>query len=162
MNFYDIAVEKIGGEKTSAREYEKKVLLIVNTASACGFTPQYDGLEALYKKYKDEGFVVLGFPCNQFANQEKGDNETIASFCSARGVSFPMFKKIDVKGPSQHELYRYLTAQAKGFLGGVLGKDVKWNFTKFLVSRDARKIKRFAPSFKPQKIAPYIEEFLKA
>jgi len=155
---YDIAVRTIDGRDITLSEYRGKVLLIVNTASKCGFTPQYAGLEQLYKRYKDRGFVVLGFPCNQFAGQEPGSEAEIASFCSLNyGVTFPMFAKIDVNGPNRHPLYRHLISRKPGLLGS---GSIKWNFTKFLVDREGRVVKRFGPAVKPEKIEADIRGLL--
>lgn len=140
---YDIPLTRIDGSQTSLAEYRNKVVLIVNTASQCGFTPQYAGLEALYRKYKDQGLVVLGFPCNQFGKQEPGDAAQIAGFCEKNfGVSFPMFAKVEVNGPHAHPLFVALKKDAKGILGS---EAIKWNFTKFLVARDAKALRRYAP-----------------
>jgi len=155
---FDIAVRTIDGRDITLSEYRGKVLLIVNTASKCGFTPQYAGLEQLYKRYKDQGFVVLGFPCNQFAGQEPGSEAEIASFCSLNyGVTFPMFAKIDVNGPNRHPLYRHLISRKPGLLGS---GSIKWNFTKFLVDREGRVVKRFGPAVKPEKIEADIRGLL--
>ncbi|OUM95361.1 MAG: glutathione peroxidase [Thermobacillus sp. ZCTH02-B1] len=149
-DIYDIEVVTIDGRRITLSAFKGKVMLIVNTASRCGFTPQYAGLEALYRKYRDRGLVVLGFPCNQFAGQEPGSEAEIASFCSLRyGVTFPMFAKIDVNGPNRHPLYRYLISRKPGLLGS---GSIKWNFTKFLVDREGRVVKRFGPAVKPEKI----------
>ncbi len=156
-NIYDFDVKAIDGSMKSMSEYKEKVLLIVNTASRCGFTPQYDGLERLYKDYKDKGLVVLGFPCNQFMNQEPDSDEEIRSFCSLNfNVTFPMFSKIEVNGPGTHPLYDFLKSEAPG----LFNKKIKWNFTKFLVDRDGRVIKRFAPATKPEKIEKDIVRLL--
>ncbi|WP_459501082.1 glutathione peroxidase [Bacillus sp. C1] len=158
MTIYDFSAKTITGEEKSLREYEGKVLLIVNVASKCGFTPQYKGLQAIYEKYKEYGFEVLGFPCNQFGGQEPGVEEEIKSFCELNyGISFPMFTKVDVKGDSAHPLYTYMTEQAPGILGM---KAVKWNFTKFLVGRDGNVINRFAPQTKPEELEKEIEKVL--
>lgn len=158
MSLYDIEVTTIEGKKKSLAEYKGKVLLIVNTASKCGFTPQYSGLQNLYEKYGDKGLIVLGFPCNQFANQEPGDEANIQQFCQLNyGVTFPLFAKVDVKGPNSHPLFRYLTKEAPGFLGM---KSIKWNFTKFLVDRNGRVVKRYAPNLKPENIEMDIRELL--
>ncbi|MGE0046973.1 MAG: glutathione peroxidase [Hyphomonadaceae bacterium] len=147
---YDFTAQTIDGQQRSLSDYRGKVLLIVNTASKCGFTPQYEGLEALNRKYAEQGFVVLGFPSNQFANQEPGDAKEIADFCKLTyDVTFPMFAKVDVKGPNAHPLYEYLTRTKRGFLGT---KNVKWNFTKFLVARDGRVLARFGPQQTPAQI----------
>ena len=137
--------------------YQGKVVLVVNTASKCGFTPQYEGLETLYRRHKDEGLVVLGFPCNQFGNQEPGGKEEIEEGCLINyGVSFPMFDKVDVNGPSAHPVFRYLKSE----LGGILGSRIKWNFTKFLIDASGKPVKRFAPITKPEKLEPYIAKLL--
>ena len=154
---YDFDVTAIDGAQRTLDDYRGKVLLVVNTASKCGFTPQYEGLEELYRTYADRGLVVLGFPCNQFNGQEPGDEDEIASFCSTTyDVTFPMFAKIDVNGDDAHPLYRWL----KGEQGGVLGDRIKWNFTKFLIGRDGDVVKRYAPATKPDKIAADIESLL--
>ncbi|MGG2092409.1 glutathione peroxidase [Bacillus sp. S13(2024)] len=156
MTIYDFSTKTITGEEKSLREYEGKVVLIVNVASKCGFTPQYKGLQALYEKYKEQGFEILGFPCNQFGGQEPGTAEEITSFCELNyGVTFPMFAKIDVKGDNMHPLFHYLTEQEPGLLGM---KAVKWNFTKFLVGRDGKVMKRFAPKTKPEQLEKEIEK----
>jgi len=158
MTVYDFSAKTITGEEKSLREYEGKVLLIVNVASKCGFTPQYKGLQAIYEKYKEQGFEILGFPCNQFGGQEPGTEEEITSFCELNyGVSFPMFAKVDVKGDSAHPLYTYMMEQAPGILGM---KVVKWNFTKFLIGRDGKVIDRFAPQTKPEELGKEIERVL--
>ncbi len=155
---YDVEVETITGEKHALREFEGKVLLVVNTASACGFTPHYEGLQALHQKYAGQGLVVLGFPCNQFGKQEPGANEEIAEFCTKRfDVTFPMHAKIEVNGDGAHPLFEHLKAAAPGMLGS---KAVKWNFTKFLVNRAGDKITRFAPATKPEAMTKEIEELL--
>jgi len=155
---YEIKVDDSFGFERDLSEYKGKVMLIVNTASKCGFTPQYEGLEKLYEQYKERGFVVLGFPCNQFKNQEPGSNEEIQEFCKINyGVTFPIFAKVDVNGKDAHPLFEHLKDQARG-LGGT--KAVKWNFTKFLLDRDGNVIKRFAPSTPPEKCVDDIEELL--
>ncbi len=160
MSVYDYTVETIDAQSQSLREYAGKVMLIVNTASKCGFTPQYEGLQALYEQYRDRGFVVLGFPCNQFGHQEPGSNEEIAQFCSVTyHVTFPMFAKIDVNGANTHPLYEYLKAEGKGILGS---EPIKWNFTKFLVDKTGHVTKRYAPSTKPAELAGEIEKLLNA
>ncbi len=157
-NVYDFKAEKLEGGEQSLSEYEGKVLLIVNTASKCGFTPQFDGLEKVFEKYKDQGLVVLGFPCNQFASQDPASNSEIGEFCQRNyGVSFPMFAKIDVNGSNAHPLYKYLTKEAKGLLGT---EAVKWNFTKFLVGRDGNVIDRYATATKPEAMTKDIEKAL--
>ena len=158
MGLYDIHVRTIEGNEQSMAEYKNKVLLIVNTASKCGFTPQYKELEELYQLYKQEDFIVLGFPCNQFLKQEPGSNAEIQTFCQLNyGVSFPMFEKIKVRGNDAHPLFKYLTEQAPGWLGDA----VKWNFTKFLVDRQGKVINRYAPTTNPREIEPDIEKLIK-
>ena len=155
---YEIEVETLDGRSTTLRDYQGKVMLVVNTASQCGFTPQYAGLEALHKKYAERGLVVLGFPCNQFGKQEPGDEAAIGAFCEKNyGVTFPMHAKIEVNGPGAHPLYRKLTREKKGLLGT---ERIKWNFTKFLVDRGGRVVGRFGPSTKPEKLERTIEELL--
>lgn len=155
---YSFSAETLAGAPASLDAYRGKVLLIVNTASECGFTPQYAGLQKLYDQYAARGFYVLGFPCNQFGKQEPGDATQIGAFCERNyGVTFPMFAKIDVKGDHAHPLYRYLTDEAPGILGL---KAIKWNFTKFLVDREGRIVKRYAPSTKPDEIVADIEKLL--
>lgn len=150
MTLYDIKVTTIDGATKAMSAWKGKVLLIVNVASKCGYTPQYEGLEALHRKHKREGLAVLGFPCDQFGNQEPGSEEEIKEFCSLTyDVTFPMFAKLDVNGPDAHPLYRYLKAEKKGILGTGA---VKWNFTKFLVDRDGTVRKRFAPTDTPEQI----------
>jgi glutathione peroxidase len=162
MSLYQFKVKRINGQETSLEEYRGQVLLIVNTASACGFTPQYKGLEELYKKYKHQNFLVLGFPCNQFGQQEQGSEREILDFCEVNfGVTFPLFSKVDVKGPQAHPLFEHLVREKPG-LGGIIGlKDIKWNFTKFLVDRSGLVVKRYAPTVKPAAIASDIEELLR-
>ena len=158
MSIYDYSAETLSGQPAPLVDYQGKVVLIVNTASKCGFTPQYEGLEALYRKYEDKGLVVLGFPCNQFGAQEPGNAEEIQSFCSLTyDVTFPMFAKIDVNGPKAHPLYEYLKHEKKGLLGS---EGIKWNFTKFLVGRDGEVMERFAPTTKPEDISQSIEKLL--
>jgi glutathione peroxidase len=155
---HDFAAEKLNGGTASLADYKGKVLLVVNTASKCGFTPQYKGLEALYEKYHDQGFEVLGFPCNQFGGQEPGDADEIQGFCELNfGVKFPMFSKIDVNGSGTHPLYAFLKQEAPGILGS---KDIKWNFTKFLVGRDGHVIDRFAPTTSPDGMIKDVEKAL--
>lgn len=155
---YDFEARSIDGRTVSLAGYRGKVLLIVNTASACGFTPQFGGLEKLHKTYGARGLVVLGFPCNQFGSQDPGSNDEIASFCQLNfGVSFPMMEKINVNGADAHPLYQWLTAEAPGLLGS---KAIKWNFTKFLVGKDGRVIKRYAPQDAPEKLTADIEAAL--
>jgi glutathione peroxidase len=155
---YSFSAEALGGGDVSLDQYRGQVLLIVNTASECGFTPQYAGLQQLYDRYRARGFAVLGFPCNQFGKQEPGDAAQIGAFCEQRfGVSFPLFAKIDVKGPHAHPLYRYLTDEAPGLLGL---KAIKWNFTKFLVNREGEVVRRYAPSAKPAELVADLEALL--
>ena len=158
MSLYDFSAETLDGQPAPLREYQGKVVLIVNTASKCGFTGQYAGLEALYRKYRDRGLVVLGFPCNQFGKQEPGDAAEIASFCSLTyDVDFPMMRKIDVNGPTAHPLYAYLKKEKKGVLGT---EAIKWNFTKFLVDRTGQVTGRFPPTAEPQTLEGAIEALL--
>jgi glutathione peroxidase len=158
MNAYDFAAETLDGVPAPLADYRGKALLIVNTASKCGFTPQYAGLEALWRKYRDRGLVVLGFPCNQFGAQEPGDAAEIASFCSVTyDVSFPMMRKIDVNGPASHPLYAWLKREKKGILGSA---GIKWNFTKFLIDREGRVAGRFAPTATPASLEGAIEALL--
>lgn len=158
MSLYDIELTTLDGEQTTLEPYRGKVMLIVNVASKCGFTPQYTGLEALFRKHKDKGLVVLGFPCDQFGHQEPGDADEIRNFCSTQyDVSFPMFSKLEVNGENAHPLYRLLKSEQKGVLGS---QAIKWNFTKFLVDRDGNVRKRFAPTDKPESIEPEIEALL--
>ena len=157
---YDFEATSITGQPVRLDQYRGKVLLIVNTASACGFTPQFGGLEELHKQYGERGLVVLGFPSNQFGRQDPGSNEEIGAFCERNyGVSFPMMAKIDVNGADAHPLYRWLTAEAPGLLGS---KAIKWNFTKFLVGKDGQVLRRFAPQDAPEKLAKDIEAALAA
>ncbi len=181
MGIYDYSVKKMSGEKQSLRDYEGKLLLLVNTASKCGFTPQFEGLEALYEKYKDKGLAVIGFPCNQFAEQDPGTNKEIQEFCKLNyGVTFPMMAKIDVNGADEEPLYTYLKEQ-KGFAGfdmdhpiapkldemlraefGDYTKDssIKWNFTKFLIDQNGAVIERFEPTTTPEQVEAFIEKLL--
>src|ERR1700761_4318886 len=155
---YDFTATDITGREVSLNDYRGKVLLIVNTASKCGFTPQYGGLEELYKRYADKGLEILGFPSNQFGAQEPGDEAEIATFCSLTyDVTFPMFAKIDVNGPKAHPLYDYLKREKKGLLGT---EAIKWNFTKFLIGKDGEVAARFAPQTAPKDIAAAIEKLL--
>jgi glutathione peroxidase len=157
-SFYDFTGETLDGKPAPLGEWKDKVVLVVNTASKCGFTPQYAGLEALYRKYKDRGFAVLGFPCNQFGAQEPGNAEEIANFCSLTyEVDFPMMAKIDVNGPKTHPLYAWLKHEKKGLLGS---EGIKWNFTKFLVDRKGQVVGRFAPTDTPQSLEGAIEALL--
>jgi glutathione peroxidase len=155
---YDFSAKTIDGKTRQLSDYKGKVLLVVNTASQCGFTPQYKGLETLYKKYKDRGFAVLGFPSNQFGQQEPGPDSDIAEFCEMNfGVTFPMFSKIDVNGADAHPLYKYLTSTKKGLLGS---EGIKWNFTKFLVDKEGKVVERYAPTTKPEDLQKDIEKTL--
>ncbi|BAU74047.1 glutathione peroxidase [Metapseudomonas furukawaii] len=155
----DIPVTTITGEQKTLADFGGKALLVVNTASKCGFTPQYKGLEGLWQRYRDRGLVVLGFPCNQFGKQEPGNEGEISQFCELNfGVSFPLFKKIDVNGSDAHPLYVQLKKRAPGLLGS---QGIKWNFTKFLISQDGKSIKRFAPTTKPEDLNAEIEALLK-
>ena len=155
---YNLEVTTIDGKKTTLAEYKGKAMLIVNVASKCGFTPQYTGLEALYKKYRERGFTVLGFPCNQFGAQEPGNETEIKNFCSLTyQVDFPMFAKVDVNGDAAAPLYQYLKKEKKGIFWS---EGIKWNFTKFLVGRDGEVLKRFAPTDKPENLATDIEAAL--
>ena len=155
---YQFDAELLNGQNKSFADYEGKVLLIVNTASKCGFTPQFSGLEKLYQKYKDQGFLILGFPCNQFGGQDPGTNKEIGAFCQRNyGVKFPMFAKVDVKGPEAHVIFRFLTREAKGILGS---QNIKWNFTKFLVGRNGEVLGRYAPTTKPEALEADIEKAL--
>jgi len=157
-SIYDFQVQTINHNEQTLSPYQGKVMLIVNVASECGFTPQYTGLETLYEQFKDRGLVVLGFPCNQFGDQEPGNEEEILSFCQTNfGVSFPMFGKIDVNGANAHPLYQYLTHTKPGLLGS---KAIKWNFTKFLVDRNGNVVERYAPNTKPEELASDIEKLL--
>ncbi|MFO0808804.1 MAG: glutathione peroxidase [Gemmataceae bacterium] len=147
---YDIPVTTIDGESTTLDRYRGRVLLVVNVASRCGFTPQYAGLESLYRSHKDRGFVVLGFPCDQFAHQEPGDEAEIKKYCSTRfGVTFPMFAKVRVNGPETHPLYCWLKSQKRGLFGT---RSIKWNFTKFLVDRNGTVVQRYGPFRTPERI----------
>ncbi|MBQ3379195.1 MAG: glutathione peroxidase [Clostridia bacterium] len=157
MTIYDIKAKNAKGEEVSLSDYKGKVLLIVNTATGCGFTPQYKGLEELYKKYNAQGFEILDFPCNQFGAQAPGTEEEIVSFCTLNyGVTFPQFAKIEVNGENEHPLYKYLKSQK----GGLLGNKIKWNFTKFLLDKSGHVIDRFAPNIEPAKIENRIKELL--
>ncbi len=157
-SLYDIECKTIDGSISTLKPFQDQVLLIVNTASRCGFTPQYEGLEALYKKYRDSGFSILGFPCNQFGKQEPGDEEQIKSFCDLTyQTTFPLFAKIEVNGENTHPLYQFLKHQAPGVLGT---ESIKWNFTKFLVNRKGEVVKRFASKDKPEKLTNEIEALL--
>lgn len=156
-SIYDFTVKDINGKDFEMSSLKNKVVLIVNTASKCGFTPQFEGLEKLYKKYKDNNFVIIGFPCNQFGGQDPKDNSEIASFCELNyGVTFPMMAKIKVNDKEEHPLYTYLKSQK----GGLMGDRIKWNFTKFLISKDGEVVDRFAPKIKPEELVEEIEKLL--
>lgn len=158
MNVFDFHAVALDGTPTDLSRYRGQVLLIVNTASACGFTPQYKGLEAIYRQFHERGVEVLGFPCNQFGKQESGNEAEIGAFCEKNyGVTFPLFSKIDVNGPAAHPLFRHLKQAAPGLLGT---QRIKWNFTKFLVGRDGKVVDRYAPTTKPEDIAKDIEKLL--
>lgn len=157
MSVYDFTVKDMQNNPVSLKQYEGKALLIVNTATGCGFTPQYEGLEKLYQDYQDQGFVILDFPCNQFGHQAPGSIEDIHNFCTMKyDTTFPQFAKIDVNGKNADPLYNYLKQEKHG----ILGKDIKWNFTKFLVNKHGEVIKRYAPQDEPEKIAGDIEKIL--
>ena len=157
-SIFNFSCKDVNGNEKNLSELKGKVTLVVNTASKCGFTPQYKGLEDLYQKYKDQGLEVLGFPCNQFGNQEPGSNNEIEEFCTLNyGVTFPMFSKVDVNGDSADPLFKFLTSNKKGLLGS---SKIKWNFTKFLVDKDGNPVKRFAPTTTPEQISEDIEEIL--
>lgn len=157
MSFYDYKAKSIDGNLVSMGSYKGKLVLVVNTASKCGFTPQFEGLQDLYEKYQEQGFVVLGFPSNQFAQELSGSNSEINEFCSLNyGVSFPMFEKIEVNGENAHPLFDFLKSEQKGAFGGA----IKWNFTKFLINKDGKVIKRFAPTTTPKDIEADIKKEL--
>ena len=157
---YEFSATTIDGKPRSLSDYRGKVLLVVNTASKCGFTPQYKGLEAIFRQFKDRGFAVLGFPCNQFGEQEPGEDASIAEFCERNfGVSFPLFAKVDVNGADAHPLFKHLTSEKKGLLGS---SAIKWNFTKFLIGKDGRVIERYAPTTAPEDLIKDIEKALAA
>jgi len=180
MSFYDFSARSMYGEEISMKEYKGKVMLIVNTASKCGFTPQYEDLQRLYNQYNKKGFEILGFPCNQFMDQEPGKNEEIKAFCSLEyGVTFPIFEKVDVNGKLAHPLYKFLkNAHFKGFdmsnstnkiLDAMLkekfpeltiGNSIRWNFTKFLVDQEGNIVERFEPAVSPMDIQPYLQKIL--
>lgn len=158
MSIYDYTAKNAKGEEVSLSNYKGKVLLVVNTASQCGFTNQYEGLQKVYQNYHEKGFEVLAFPCNQFGAQEPGDIQEITSFCETRfNTNFPIFEKVEVNGNKAHPLFQYLTHKKPGILGS---KNIKWNFTKFLVDRDGNPIKRYAPTVTPEVIARDIENYL--
>lgn len=154
MDFYDLEAKIISGQTISMSAYNGKTIIIVNTASKCGFTPQFEGLEKLYQKYKDQGLVILGFPCNQFGKQEPGVGEEIQEFCQINyGVTFPIFDKVDVNGINTHPIFKYL----KSNLGGFLGSFIKWNFTKFVIDKNGKPKKRFGPMTKPENMESFIK-----
>src|ERR1700712_5071298 len=155
----DFHAESLDGQDVDLSAYAGEVVLVVNTASQCGFTPQYKGLQKLYDEYADQGFTILGFPCDQFGHQEPGDNDEIGAFCEKNfGVTFPLFAKVDVNGDAAHPVYQWLRGQK----GGLLGSKIKWNFTKFLIGKDGKVIDRFAPTTKPEKLTGDIEKALKS
>ncbi|MCC8361209.1 glutathione peroxidase [Salinimicrobium sediminilitoris] len=155
--FYNFSAKDLQGQDVEMKDFKGKVVLVVNTASECGFTPQLEGLETLNKKFKDDGLVILGFPCNQFGKQEPGDEKSIAEGCVVNyGVTFPMFSKVDVNGKEAHPLFKYLKSE----LGGILGSKIKWNFTKFLIDRTGRPVERFAPITKPESLEKDIKKLL--
>lgn len=157
MKFYDFKAKKINGQEINMEDFKGKIVVVVNTASKCGLTPQFKELEELYQGYKDKGVEILGFPCNQFAKQDSGSNEEIHEFCQLNyGVSFNMFEKIDVNGKNAHPLYQYLKNESKG----LLSKEIKWNFTKFLIDDQGNVVKRYAPTVSPLKIKNDIEDIL--
>ena len=157
-NIYQFEAELLEGDIKALADYKGKVMLIVNTASKCAFTSQFAGLEKLYEKYKPQGLEILGFPCNQFGGQDPGTNKEIGAFCQRNyGVNFPMFAKVDVKGPEAHAIFRFLTREAKGILGS---QNIKWNFTKFLVGRNGEVLGRYAPTTKPEALEADIEKAL--
>lgn len=158
MTFYDFEAENISGETISMSKYKGKTVVIVNTASKCGLTPQYEGLENLFQEYEARGLVILGFPCNQFGNQESGNSEEIQEFCQVNyGVSFPMFNKVDVNGDNAHPLFKYLKSELGG---GILGSKIKWNFTKFVIDKNGKPVKRFSPITKPEKMESTLKKLL--
>ena len=158
-NIYNHSCNDNSGNLQNLSAFEGQALLIVNTASKCGFTPQYNGLQELQEKFKDSGFSVLAFPCNQFGGQEPGSSEEIQEFCTVNyGINFPIFEKVDVKGEDAHPLFKYLTSEKKGLLGS---ESIKWNFTKFLINKEGKPIARFAPNTTPEKISKEIENLLK-
>jgi len=155
MKFYDLHAKKMNGQVVKMEQYKGNIILVVNTASKCGLTPQFKELEELYQNYKSQGLEILGFPCNQFANQETGSNQEIQEFCQLNyGVTFNMFEKIEVNGANTHPIYQFLKKEAKG----LFGSEIKWNFTKFLIDRQGNVVKRYAPTVKPSKIATDIKK----
>ncbi len=157
MDFYTLEAKKSNGEVVSMEQYRGKTIIVVNTASKCGLTPQYEGLEALYQKYRDSGLEILGFPCNQFGNQEPGDSDEISTFCQLNyGVSFPIFEKVEVNGTNAHPIFVYLKTK----LGGFLTSKIKWNFTKFVIDKSGKPVKRFSPITTPEKMESLIKSLL--
>lgn len=157
MEFYQFSAKSIKGDNVPMIEFKGKTVLVVNTASKCGFTPQFDGLEKLYQTYKDHGFVILGFPCNQFLNQEPGDEKSIEEGCLLNyGVTFPMFSKINVNGDNAHPIFKYLKQE----LRGILGSTIEWNFTKFVINSEGKPVKRFAPVTTPEELGKYIKRII--
>ncbi len=156
--FYDFEANNIKGQTVSMKAYEGKTVVVVNTASKCGFTPQYEGLEALYQKYKNQGLVILGFPCNQFGKQESGSSDEIEEFCQINyGVTFPLFEKIEVNGKDAHPIFKFLKSKQTG---GIFGSRIKWNFTKFIINNKGVPVKRFSPTTKPEKMEKTIIKLL--
>ena len=155
--FYALSAETIQGKTIDMQAFAGKTIVVVNTASKCGLTPQYEGLEKLHRQYKDKGLVILGFPCNQFGEQEPGTSSEITSFCEVNyGVSFPMFAKVDVNGDQAHPIFKYLKSQ----LGGFFSKKIKWNFTKFVIDKNGKPVKRFGPTVKPERMESYLQKIL--
>ena len=156
--FYDFEANNIKGQTVSMKEYQGKTVVVVNTASKCGFTPQYEGLEALYQKYKNQGLVILGFPCNQFGKQESGSSDEIEEFCQINyGVTFPLFEKIEVNGKNAHPIFKFLKEKQSS---GIFGSKIKWNFTKFIINSKGVPVKRFSPTTKPEKMEKTIIKLL--
>ena len=156
--FYEFEAKSINGRTVSMKEYNGKTIVVVNTASKCGFTPQYEGLEKLYQKYKDQGLVILGFPCNQFGNQEPGSSHDIQEFCQINyGVTFPLFEKIEVNGKNAHPIFKYLKSNLPG---GIFGDRIKWNFTKFVINSKGIPVKRYSSTTKPEKMENTIQQLL--
>ena len=156
--FYDFEANNIKGQTVSMKAYEGKTVVVVNTASKCGFTPQYEGLEALYQKYKNQGLVILGFPCNQFGKQESGSSDEIEEFCKINyGVTFPLFEKIEVNGKNAHPIFKFLKEKQSS---GIFGSKIKWNFTKFIINSKGVPVKRFSPTTKPEKMEKTIIKLL--
>ena len=154
MDFYTLEATKINGDVVSMSAYKGKTIIVVNTASKCGFTPQFEGLQKLYEKYKDQGLIILGFPCNQFGKQDPGKGEEIQEFCQINyGVTFPIFDKVDVNGSNTHPIFKYL----KSHLSGFLGSRIKWNFTKFIIDKNGKPIKRFGPTTKPEDMESFVK-----